>query len=123
MAEFKLCMGFAAKLSNGRGFGFFFLTLAERYSFKLTKDVFFPHLTMLLMKMCYLYVSILKPYFYNAHRLTASSNKPCAATILGYDNQRIFETKMIFRGLGFLCNTEFDTRGNLLLCRLGKKNP
>lgn len=100
MAEFKLCMGFAAKLSNGRGFGVFFsLTLAERYSFKLTKDVFFPHLTMLLMKMCYLYVSILKPYFYNAHRLTVSSNKQRAATILGYDNQHIFETKMIFWGL------------------------
>lgn len=119
MAEFKLCMGFAAKLSNGRGLGFF-LTLAERYSFKLTKDVFFPHLTMLLMKMCYLYISILKHYFYYAHSWTVNSVKPCAATILGYDNQHIFETKLFFF-LFLFCNTEFDTRGNLFLCRLKKK--
>jgi len=95
----------------------FFLTLAERYSFKLTKDVFFPHLKMLQMKMCYLYFSILKHYFYYAYRSTVNSIKPCAATILGYDNQCIFETKI----LGFFCNTEFDTSGNLFLCRLRKK--
>lgn len=71
---------------------------------------------MLLMEMCYFYFSISKHYFFYAYRSTVNSIKPRTATILGYDNQHIFETKIFF----FVCTTEFDTRGNLFFVG-GKK--
>lgn len=42
--------------------------------------------------------SYFETLFYYAHSWTVNSIKPCAATILGYDNQHILETKIF---LGF----------------------
>lgn len=95
-AWLNLSSAWDLQLSQVMGEGLGFFNIGWKILIQINKDVFFLHLTMLLMKMCYLYFSILKHYFYYAHRSTVNSIKLSAATILGYDNQHISETKIFF---------------------------
>lgn len=88
--------------------------MAERYSFKLTKDS--PHPPPFNNDGTWwnCTTAILKILLYKACQISPNSIKMYVATVLHYGNQHIFETKIL---LFF----QFDTSSNLFLCRL-KKN-
>lgn len=78
------------------GEGFFFLNIAWKIFIQINKRCIFPPFNNALDGNVLLLLFYFETLFFYAYRSTVNSIKPRTATILGYDNQHIFETKIFF---------------------------